>query len=293
MAPLDVPRPVPARLPPAGLALIVLSASSYGIQPIFMRFAYDAGAGTMTLLALRYLLVAVVLAIVVRLSGRSFLLPAGRRMAGVATGGYFAVTGSAYLGSVRLIPVSFAVLLAFTYPVLVAIVSWLRGEPMGVRRVGALCAAFAGLALALGIEIGELDPVGVALGLVSAVAYTVAIFHLGVAARDTDPLVVNLHAMATCALIFIPLTVITGGLDIPSTPLGVVGVLGMTVAYFTGVVAFFAALPRIGAVKTAFLSQLEPVVSIVSAVLILREPLTAIQDLGVVLLFAAVVILSR
>ena len=45
--------------------------------------------------------------------------------------------------------------------------------------------------------------------------------------------------------------------------------------------------------KTAFLSQLEPVVSIVSAVLILREPLTAIQDLGVLLLFAAVVVLSR
>jgi drug/metabolite transporter (DMT)-like permease len=293
MAPHDASRPAPASLPPAGLALIVLSASSYGIQPIFMRFAYDAGAGTMTLLAMRYLLVAAVLAIVVRLSGRSFLLPAGRRLAGVVTGGYFAVTGSAYLGSVRLIPVSFAVLLAFTYPVLVAIVSWLRGEPMGVRRVGALCTAFIGLALALGIELGELDPVGVVFGLVSAVAYTVAIFHLGYSARDTDPVVVNLHAMATCALIFTPLALATGGFEIPDTPLGLVGVLGMTLAYFTGVVAFFAALPRIGAVKTAFLSQLEPVVSIVSAVVILREQLTLIQDLGVVLLFAAVVVLSR
>src|SRR5258707_13377032 len=119
MAPLDVPRPVPARLPPAGLALIVLSASSYGIQPIFMRFAYDAGAGTMTLLALRYLLVAVVLAIVVRLSGRSFLLPAGRRMAGVATGGYLAGGRAAYLGSVRVSLVLLAALVGLTHPVLV------------------------------------------------------------------------------------------------------------------------------------------------------------------------------
>ena len=293
MAPLDVPRPAPARLPRAGFALIVLSASSYGIQPIFMRFAYDAGAGTMALLAQRYLAAAIVLAIVLRLSGRSLLLPAGRRMAGVVTGCYFAVTGSGYLGSVRLIPVSFAVLLAFTYPILVAIVSRIRGEPLGVRRVGALCAAFLGLALALGVEIGELNPLGVVFGLVSAVAYTVAIFHLGHATRDTDPVVVNLHAMATCAVIFVPLAAIGGELGIPATTLGVVGVAGMTVTYFTGVVAFFAAVPRIGTLKTAFLSQLEPVVSIVSAMLILKEQLTPIQDLGVVVLFAAVLVLTR
>ncbi len=258
-----------------------------------MRFAYDAGAGTMALLAQRYLAAAIVLAIVLRLSGRSLLLPAGRRMAGVVTGCYFAVTGSGYLGSVRLIPVSFAVLLAFTYPILVAIVSRIRGEPLGVRRVGALCAAFLGLALALGVEIGELNPLGVVFELVSAVAYTVAIFHLGHATRDTDPVVVNLHAMATCAVIFVPLAAIGGELGIPATTLGVVGVAGMTVTYFTGVVAFFAAVPRIGTLKTAFLSQLEPVVSIVSAMLILKEQLTPIQDLGVVVLFAAVLVLTR
>ncbi|HTZ80339.1 MAG TPA: DMT family transporter [Stellaceae bacterium] len=293
MAPVDIPRPAPARLPQTGLALIVLSACSYGIQPVFMRFAYDAGAGTMALLALRYVAAAAVLAAVVRLSGRSFLLPAGRRMAGVVTGCYFAVTGSGYLGSVRLIPVSFAVLLAFTYPILVAIVSALRGEPMGMRRVGALCAAFVGLALALGIELGELNPLGVAFGLASAIAYTIAIFHLGRATRDTDPLVVNLHAMATCAVIFLPLAAGAGELTIPGTTLGVVGILGMTVTYFTGVVAFFAAVPRIGTVKTAFLSQLEPVVSITSAMLILGEQLTPVQGFGVVLLFAAVLVLTR
>jgi len=293
MAPVDIPRPAPARLPNAGLVLIVLSASSYGIQPVFMRYAYDAGAGTMGLLALRYLAAALVLAAVVRVSGRSFLLPPGRRLAGVITGCYFAVTGSGYLGSVRLIPVSFAVLLTFTYPILVAIVSGLRGEPMGLRRVGALVAAFVGLALALGVELGELNPLGVAFGLISAIAYTVAIFHLGQATRDTDPLVVNLHAMATGAVIFLPIAAATGEIALPVEPLGIVGVVGMTLCYFSGVVCFFAAVPRIGTVKTAFLSQLEPVVSIVSAVLILREQLTPVQDFGVVLLFAAVLLLTR
>ena len=88
-------------------------------------------------------------------------------------------------------------------------------------------------------------------------------------------------------------TRILAGYGVALLVVGVVGVVGMTVTYFTGVVAFFAAVPRIGAVKTAFVSQLEPVVSIVSAVLILKEQLTPIQDLGVVLLFGAVLVLTR
>ena len=292
MAPLDSSRPVPARAGFAGIALMALSATGYGLVPIFARFAYDAGATPLTLLGLRYTVVSAALLAVLRARGRPLALPAGRRYAGVVTGGMFAVIAYAYLAAIRLVPVSSAVLLFFTYPLLVVLIGWSRGERPGLRRILAVIAAFIGLAVALGVEIGGLDPLGVWLAVVGSLTYTVGIFYFGRTAAGADPMVLTLHAMGTCAVLFMPLAAAAGALVVPATTLGIVGVVGVVVTYFTGVVAFFAALARIGPVKTALLSQLEPVVSILAAVLVLREQLSLVQGLGVILLLGALMVLA-
>ena len=72
--------------------------------------------------------------------------------------------------------------------------------------------------------------------------------------------------------------------------MGLGGVIG---SYVIGAVAFFAALKRIGPVRTAFLSQLEPVVSIIAAVLILGEHVSVAQGFGIVLVIGALWALAR
>jgi drug/metabolite transporter (DMT)-like permease len=276
-----------------GLACSVLSSVSYGSAPVFVRFAYEAGAGPLTVLAFRYVMATVVILAALRLGGRSLAMPAGRPFGGAVAGIFFAVMAYSYLVAIQRIPVSLAALLVFTYPLPVALLGRLRGEPLRWPRILAITAAFIGLAVALGVEIGELDLLGIASATVCSLAYAFGVFYFGDATRGADPMVVTLHAVATAALIFVPLAALDGSLALPQTTLGLVGVAGVSVSYLVGVLAFFAALVRIGPMKAALLAQLEPVVSILCAVLILQEQLSLVQGFGVAVVLGALMSLAR
>ena len=71
------------------------------------------------------------------------------------------------------------------------------------------------------------------------------------------------------------------------------GVAGVSITCRLGALAFWAALGRIGPMKAALLAQLEPVVSILSAVLILQEQLSLVQGLGIALVLGALATLAR
>jgi drug/metabolite transporter (DMT)-like permease len=292
MASQNGPSPAPAPRP-LGLAIMALSASSYGIIPIFARFAYDAGMTPIGLMAARYTAVSAILLVGQWMLGRPMWLPRGRRLVGIATGVLFPVVAYGYLASVNRIPVSLAVLLFFTYPPQVALVAWLRGEPLGLRRALAVAAAFIGLALALGVEIGSLDPIGVGLALMGSAAYALLILTLGGAMTRLDPGALNLTVMMVSAAGCVPIAIMTRELSWPTDGLGWLGLAGVIASYVIGAVAFFAALKRIGPVRTAFLSQLEPVVSIVAAVLILREQVSVVQGTGIALVMGALWALAR
>jgi len=194
--------------------------------------------------------------------------------------------------AIQRIPVSLAALLVFTYPLPVALLARLRGEPLRWPRLVAIVAAFAGLSVALGVEIRELDPIGIASATVCSLAYAFGVFYFGDTTRGADPMVVTLHATATAALIFVPFAALDGSLGLPATTLGLVGVVGVSVTYLSGVLTFFAALVRIGPMKAALLAQLEPVVSILCAVFILEEQLSLVQGLGVALVLGALMTLA-
>lgn len=293
MASINGLRPALAAPQRIGLALSVLSSVSYGSAPVFVRFAYDAGAGPLSLLAARYVVATLVISAALRLIGRPLAMPVGRPFGGVIAGIFFAVMAYSYLVSIQRIPVSLAALLVFTYPLPVAIMGRLRGEPLRWPRILAIVAAFVGLAVALGVEIGELDPIGIASATVCSLAYAFGVFYFGDATRGADPMVVTLHAVATAALIFVPLAAIDGSLGLPATTLGLVGVAGVSATYLAGVLAFFAALVRIGPLKAALLAQLEPVVSILAAVLILQEQLSPVQGIGIALVLGSLATLAR
>jgi drug/metabolite transporter (DMT)-like permease len=293
MASINGLRPALAAPHRIGLACSVLSSVSYGSAPVFVRFAYEAGAGPLTVLAFRYVMATIVVLAALRLAGRSLAMPAGRPFGGAIAGIFFAVMAYSYLVAIQRIPVSLAALLVFTYPLPVALLGRLRGEPLRWPRILAITAAFIGLAVALGVEIGELDLLGIASATVCSLAYAFGVFYFGDATRGADPMVVTLHAVATAALIFVPLAALDGSLALPHTTLGLVGVAGVSVSYLVGVLAFFAALVRIGPMKAALLAQLEPVVSILCAVLILQEQLSLVQGLGIAVVLGALMSLAR
>jgi drug/metabolite transporter (DMT)-like permease len=82
--------------------------------------------------------------------------------------------------------------------------------------------------------------------------------------------------------------VIHGDLRLPVTLQGWTGFSGVAIAYTIGTVTFFAAIPLLGAVRAAMISNLEPVLGILFAMAVLGEAVSPLQALGIVLVIGSI-----
>src|SRR6516225_7334877 len=55
-----------------GMILIIISAASFGVMPIFARLAYNAGADPITVLFLRFAIAAVVMNLIIVVSRKPY-----------------------------------------------------------------------------------------------------------------------------------------------------------------------------------------------------------------------------
>jgi drug/metabolite transporter (DMT)-like permease len=275
----------------AGVVLLVLSASAYGAVPIFARLYYDAGGTPLAVLAFRYTAAVLLLAAALPLTGRRLRASTP----GLAIGALLASVSYGYLGAVRYIPVSVAALILFTYPMLTVLAARLFGlERIGWRRGFGVVAAFLGLAMGLDVDPGiALDWHGVALAAAAAVASTALLLSSQRAARAGGGIDLIFQANLVSAMIFLPLAIVAGEATAPASPAGWAGLVGVAASFLIGIVAFIAGIGRLGAVRAAALSNLEPLVSIVGAVLFLGESLGAIQLGGIALAAAGILAMSR
>jgi drug/metabolite transporter (DMT)-like permease len=188
---------------PRGVALCLVAAIGFGAMAIFAKEAYAAGTGTVTLLAVRFLLAAAVLWTLVlirrslpssRRRGRAVRTsrpPLTRRTAGVGLllGAGYAVEAAAYFAALRRIDAALASLLLYLYPGVVALAAARLGvDRLTPRRVAALGLTTTGAVLALaGAGTGAVDPLGAGLAVLAAVLYSAYILCSDRAAAAVDP----------------------------------------------------------------------------------------------------------
>ncbi len=108
-----------------GIAFIVASALAFGAMAILARVAYADGVDTATLLALRFTIAAVCLAVIAR--ARDVTLPRGRDLAAVAALGGAGYGGQAasFFTALTLAPAGLVALLLYLHPALVAVLATL------------------------------------------------------------------------------------------------------------------------------------------------------------------------
>jgi drug/metabolite transporter (DMT)-like permease len=286
----------PSELGPSrGYLLALGAAAALGGTTPFARLAYDAGTSPLTLLAVRFLAAVLLFAVLLGVLRRSFpamrkdlpsLLLAGMALTGLTLG---------YLLSIAYIPVSLAALLLYTYPLMVAAVApFIEGRRLSSSESLAFIAAFTGLAAALGPDLAELDMRGVALALFAAVSNAILLFSVRrLTSRGHHPLSILLVGN------LIGLMVVTGLLLMVETPVISSGGFGLTMLsiaaclYLVGVAASVIAIRDIGPTTTALFLNLEPVVAILLAMLLLDEQLSLLQAGGVLLVVLAIYLPSR
>ena len=272
-----------------GILLVLLSGAAIAVVPTSAKLAFEADANTLTVVTLRGVVGMALMALFMAAAGQSFRLPA-RTFAPCAVAGLaHALVAYGFIGSVAHIPVGLAVIIYATHPILLAIIfHWQGRERLTPRKLTLAFVALVALALVLGGGLDEPDPTGVALAALASLAVC-GVILLGARAQrhGATSTQVNLIMIAVATIVCGVATTAGGAW---SLPVGVVGWLGLAAAgggVTIGLVAFFAAFRFIGAVRATMLSNVEPLLGVLFAVVVLGETLSSLQWTAVALAVAA------
>lgn len=275
----------------AGILLVLLATVAFAIGPIAAKLALEHGSNTLTVVTLRGVIGAALMALLIPMSRRGLAVGRDALRWCLICGVFYALTVYGFIGSVAYVPVSIAVLIFFTHPILVAVLGHLHGgDRLSLRKLLLAMAALAGLALVLGPEVGALDPVGMALAALAAAGMCGMILCSARAQASATSTQVNLYATAASTLAFALLTTGLGAWTPPANRVGWLGIVGAGAGIGIGLLAFFAAFRRLGPVRATMLSSLEPLVTILLAAALLGERLEPSRWAGVALVIAALVL---
>lgn len=291
--------------------MVMGAAALFGLNGTVSKLVLDAGLGSLRLVQIRCTLAALLFVLLAARLDRDGLRVRRAEWPTLLVYGAFGLSMAQwlYLVAIGRMPVSIALLIEFTAPLLVALwVKLVRGDDVHARVWVALALCLSGLALVAEVWDGfTLDTVGVLAGMLSAVALA-SYYLLGervLRTRGPVPAAALSFVVATALWAVVqpwwrfPASILAVDVDLDAATDGVlfgsvpvwalvawVVVLG-TVAPFWLVLG---GLRRIGPTRTGLIGTLEPVLAGAVAWAVLGQVLTPVQVLGGSIVLAGVVI---
>jgi drug/metabolite transporter (DMT)-like permease len=277
-------------------ALVAFSACCFGSIAILVTVATRAGARLSEVLAWRFLIAALLLAIVA--GGPSVVRREARRgwPLVVLAGGGQAAIGGLSLSALRYIPAATMIFLFYTYPAWVTVIAAMRGkEALTGRRLLALLLSLAGIAVMVGLPgtgTSSVATPGVLLALAGALLYALYIPMINHLGRDLPPALTAAYATTGAGLILTVVAAISGGFARQPASVWLMIVLLAVLCTVIAFTCFLRGLAALGPVRTAIISTVEPFWGSLLGAIVLAQPLAARTLTGGVLVAAAVVILN-
>ncbi len=266
----------------------VVAALSFSSVDILIKIVFASGMDVMTMVTLRGLLVVAFMAVWLRVQPPPVWHSYRQRWIACVIGVLFAGTMFGLMKAISLLPVSIAILAYFAYPLMTGI----GGALTGVDRLGwpallTAVAAFLGLALMLGSEYHSLSGLGIAWALGAAGFRVVSLLMTRAYLNGTDARVTTWYSMVPSTLLFLIGSVTVGDWWAPNSPLGWAAFAGTSVGSTLSTLLIYISTNRIGPFRTAFIMNLEPLVTTTLSILLLGESLTPLQSLGAAAMLVA------
>ena len=282
-----------------GVLFGLISATLYGITPIFVYHATDHGADSFGLMCSRYIIAVVVLLVyrmfttglgkwpTKKLSLKLFLLGA----IGLYSNSICMFTAFDYL------PSGLAMVLFYFYPILVVIFGWVFFRHVPPKIIWP-CLAITLLGVALSASnLSGGQAKGVAIIVFGAFAYAIYSVLAAASMPKTDLISGLILIFGGAGFSFVvvwlldppglPTTMpFVADVWLPALEIGVVGTIGAM-----GI--FFAGMNLIGASKSAVIQTWEVLVAICSGVFFLNQSFSIRQLFGAVLILSGVIVLLR
>jgi len=272
----------------ADVWLSITAALSFSSVDILVKVVYGSGMDVMTLVTLRGILVVAFLWVWLRIAPPSVWHPPRQRMIALALGLLFGFTIFGLLQAIALLPVSIAILAYFIYPLLTGIF----GAVTGVDRLtwGALFTAFMafmGLALLLGAQFTDLSMLGLASAFAAAICRVVSLLLTRAYLDGTDARVTTWYSMVPSTAMFILATLCVGAWNLPQTSAGWGAFVGVSIGSTLSTLLIYMSTNRIGPFRTAFVMNLEPLVTTLASIVLLGEVLSPVQVFGAGVMIAS------
>ena len=277
----------------SGLSFAVLCSIGLGLAVALGRVAFDGGSTPLTVALCRAVFSIGFMAALCLATGQSLRLPRAMWPHILFLGLLFSHMAFGNIGSTKYIPVSLAALLFFIYPPLVALINMvLDRRPPGLLKVLAMLTAFAGLAVMLGVGFEGLDSRGVIIGVTAGIACAVNIVWLIRRVHGLHPFVIVFYQSCIAAVVMLTLTLQMDALRFPDIASGWWGLGLIVVLQSCSIPLFYLAIQRIGTEPTAMLNNLQPVASIIAAIILFQEILTLERLAGAAMVLGGILLIQ-
>ena len=280
-----------------GSAAALVSAIAFASNVVLSKLAYDFGTNLHALNLIRAAVFLSCLLVAVWLSGSQVSIKRNELYRCLVLGVLLCAEMYLLLASVLFIPVAMAILVFYTYPIMIAVWTWRTGRHhLSYLGLGVMALAFIGLIITLTgsdtLLVGWDGRNGIALALVSGICLA-AILLLSEQVLEKQPAKIMMLYMllsATAVVGFVSLFV--AELTWPASLPGWLALCGSSVLYVVATLLLFKAVDLVGSLQTAIIDNTSPVWAMILGVIVLGQWLSAQQLIGASVTVAAVMLLQ-
>lgn len=277
-----------------GVIFACISASTFGMIPLFAKRAMLDGVNNDTILVYRYVIAALIYGIYLAIRKMDMRVSVAtlKEVGFIGVGGYGLTAFFLFL-SYRYMPSGVATSIHYLYPVVVALLmSFFYKEKLSLLVKAGILLAIVGVYF-MSWSIGEIQWAGLVFALMTTLTYGIYIVGLNrPRLKLLNPDVLTFYVLAFTALFYILVALFCGTFELVTTPrfifdMSMLGILSTIVSARLLV----SAVKLIGSVPSSILGTLEPITAILIGVYAFHEKLSLSNYIGLVMIVVAVLII--
>jgi len=280
-----------------GSAAALMSAVAFSSNVVLSKLAYDFGTNLHALNLIRAAVFLGCLLVAVWLSGSQVSIKRNELYRCLALGVLLCAEMYLLLASVLFIPAALAILVFYTYPIMIALWTWRTGRHhFSYLGLGVMALAFIGLIITLTgsdrLLVGWDGRNGIALALVSGICLA-AMLLLSERVLEKQPAkIMMLYMLLSTTAVVGFVSLFIAELTWPVSFPGWLALCSSSVLYVIATLFLFKAVDLVGSLQTAIIDNTSPVWAIILGVIVLGQWLNAQQVMGASVTVAAVMLLQ-
>lgn len=280
-----------------GVLYIVLSAVCFGIIPILAKLAYKGGASTFTVLSLRFTFASLMLLyyilynkISLKVNKKQFLI-----LMMLGAGGFAGTSLTLFL-SYNYISSGLATNILFTHPAIVTILSvFIYKEKIYFKKIMALVLSILGVFVLVGFKSTSFNMTGFLFASISSLIYSFYVLGASIKEiKNLDSYVTSFYISISCGVVMTLSGLATNNLSFEMNFYSLICII--LLAFISTVIAlktFMSGIKIIGPSKSAILSTIEPIISLILGCIILKETVNIQIIIGSVMIVSSILLLVR